>query len=277
MYRPITLFIKIIRPWKTDGDDPLYSDLQQHFIQQQTEIGGELWEVSGQPLQRHPTDPYCVYTPWYMVDMGLERSMSDDFDYGTGIVPIFKKYGFTYPHTLVHLSTVANGKDKYGNHISSISGWFDDGISDADKPEVRWMEPMDKSVSVKEYNEMMDKFKKVEVQWKKKYPLPTFQVDSDSDESMDFESDSDEDSNDSSNYGSYWNYGSGVTMDEKAKARQTLGITNRDPTDAEVRKAYRKKAREAHSDKGGSDEAMKSVNNARDILLPNKFKPVLKF
>ena len=273
MYRPITLFIKIVRPWKTDVDDPLYSELQQHLIQQQTEIGGELFKVSGQPLQRHPTDPYCVYTPWYMVDMGLQRRWSEDFDYGTGIVPIFKKYGF--PSTIVHLSTYAvnNGKDKYGNRISSISGWFDDGISE-DNPELRWMSPMDKSVSVEEYNAMMNKFKKVEVEWKKKYPDPNK---SDSDENMEFSSDYSDDSGSDEDSDEYSDYKMSASEDEKAKARQILGITKSNPSDAEIRRAYRRKAREAHSDRGGNDKAMKKVNNARDTLLPNKFQPVFKF
>ena len=44
----------------------------------------------------------------------------------------------------------------------------------------------------------------------------------------------------------------------------------------DARKRYeKKKARKNHPDKGGDQETMKSINSARDILLPSKFK--LKF
>jgi hypothetical protein len=63
-------------------------------------------------------------------------------------------------------------------------------------------------------------------------------------------------------------------IDEKEEARQILGITNPDPTKREVLKAYRRKARENHPDKGGDKEKMQTINRAKLILLP---KIKLKF
>ena len=257
MYRPATFFIDIDRPWKSalEGDE-LYSDLQMHLIQQQTRIGGELFEVSGQPLQRHPTNPFVVYTPWYMVDVGAESESDWEMnDYGTGIFPILEKHGFTF---------------------GGASGLLDNkttlmiGFHHADGPSKDWNnQSIDRSVADKEYQEMMVKFKKVEEQWNKKYPDPDASMDSDY---------SDEDDEDYEDH-SYWNYRNrspwSAPMDEKAKARQILGITKSNPTEAEIRRAYRKKARENHPDKGGDQDTMKSINSARDILLPSKFK--LKF
>jgi len=65
------------------------------------------------------------------------------------------------------------------------------------------------------------------------------------------------------------------SIDEKEKARQILGITKKDPTDREVLKAYRNKARVYHPDKpGGDKEKMQTINKAKLILLP---KIKLKF
>jgi len=64
------------------------------------------------------------------------------------------------------------------------------------------------------------------------------------------------------------------SIDEKEEARQILGITNPNPTKREVLKAYRKKARENHPDKGGDKEKMQTINRAKLILLP---KIKLKF
>jgi len=119
----------------------------------------------------------------------------------------------------------------------------------------------------------------VEELWNDKYPDPTGDFDyftSDDEEDWESEDDDDEDYEDHS----YWNYRRSAPppgkapMDKKA-AREILGITKSNPTRAEITRAYRKKAIENHPDRGGDQETMKSINNARDILLPNKFK--LKF
>ena len=268
MYRPATFFIDIDRPWKSAlEDDELYSDLQMHLIRQQTRIGGELFEVSGQPLQRHPTNPFVVYTPWYMVDVGAESESDWEMnDYGTGIFPILEKHGFTFGGASGLLDNKTTLMIGFHHEDGPSKGWKNQSI--------------DRSVADKEYQEMMAKFKKVEEQWNKKYPDPTGDFDyftSDDEEDWESEDDDDEDYEDHS----YWNYRRSAPppgkapMDEKAKARQILGITKSNPTEAEIRRAYKKKARKNHPDKGGDQETMKSINSARDTLLPSKFK--LKF
>lgn len=47
---------------------------------------------------------------------------------------------------------------------------------------------------------------------------------------------------------------------------EILGV-NEDATEAEIRNAARKKTKECHPDKGGSDEKMAQINKAREILL----------
>lgn len=254
MYRPCALFIDTDRPIS----DKLITDLNTHIMKQKKAIGGRI-----KSLRRHPTNPFCVYTPWYMVDVAADSKSDWEMDdHGTGIFPILEKYGFQFGGA----SALYNVGNKEKMTTLMISFDHEGGPSD------NWMNvKIDTSVAQKEYDKMMDKFKKQEDQWNKRYPDPNK---SDSDKSM-MDEDSDEDSNDSSNDGSYSNYGRGVTMDEKAKARLILGITIRDPTKAEIRRAYMEKARKVHPDKGGSNEAMKRINNAKDILLP--FKPVLKF
>ena len=197
-----------------------------------------------------------------MVDVGAESESDWEMnDYGTGIFPILEKHGFTF---------------------GGASGLLDNkttlmiGFEHADGPSKDWKnQSVDRSVADKEYQEMMAKFKKVEELWNDKYPDPD---EEDSDESMDWESEDDDDEDYEDH--SYWNYRRSAPpprskpMDKKA-AREILGITKSNPTDPEVRRAYRNKARENHPDRGGDQETMKSINNARDILLPKKFK--LKF
>lgn len=270
MYRPCALFIDIDREWKTDVDDPLYSDLNKHFIQQQISIGGRLLGVSGQPLQPHPTNPFCVYSPWYMVDVAADSGSDWEMDdHGTGIFRILEKYRFQFGGA----SALFNVGDNDKMTTLMISFEHEEG------PSLNWKnENIVTSVAQEEYDARMAEFKKVEDQWNQQHPDPNK---SDSDESM-MDEDSDEDSNDSSNDGSYGNYKRSAPVkapvDERAEAMFDLDLDpTSNPTKAEIRKAYRKKAKEVHSDRGGNDEAMKRVNNARDILLPNKFKPVLKF
>jgi hypothetical protein len=266
MYRPAAFFIDIDRPWKSalEGDE-LYSDLQRHLIQQQSRIGLAWFsELCAQPLQRHPTNPMCVYTPWCMVDVAAESASDwETDDHGTGIFPILEKHGFTFGGA----SELYNVGKK--DRMTTLMISFDHQDSSMD-----WTskDSPDTSVAKKEYDEMMVKFKKVEELWNDKYPDPTYSGD---EFTSDDEEDSENDDEDYEGYG-YWNNRSrALPMDEKAKARQILGIMKSNPTQAEIRRAYRKKAKENHPDKGGDKETMKSINSARDILLPNKFK--LKF
>ena len=271
MYRPAAFFIDIDRPFETTKADPLLYDLNAHIIFQQVTVGGSLQKVSGKPLQRHPTNKFCVYSPWYMVDVGAESESDwENNDYGTGIFPILEKHGYRFTGSAALFNV--GDKDK----MTTLMISFDHEDSKMD-----WTSKKspDTSVAEKEYNRMMGIFKGVEEEWNKKYPDPN-DMDSDSDN---WNSDSDSDSN--SDYGDYGGYGGWnrrsfpprSAPDKRAQARQILGITNSNPTEAEIRKAYRKKARENHPDKGGKPGAMKEINNARDILLPSKFLGALKF
>lgn len=51
----------------------------------------------------------------------------------------------------------------------------------------------------------------------------------------------------------------------KKEALDVLGLSG-DPSTSEIKKAYRKASSKAHPDKGGSDEQMSKINQARDVL-----------
>lgn len=264
MYRPAAFFIDIDRPFGKYDEDPLFINLNDAIISQQVKIGGGLWKFSGKGLKPHPTNKYCVYSPWYMVDVGAESESDwEENDYGTGIFPILEKYGYQFTGS----ASLFNVGDK--DKMTTLMISFDHKDSKMD-----WTSKKspDTSVAEKQYNEYMNKFKAVEAQWNKMYPDPG----DTSDDSMNSDY-SDEDS-DEDFYG-YWNKipPRSAPIDKRAKARQILGITKSNPTENEVRRAYRKKARENHPDKGGKPGAMKEINNARDILLPSKFTSKLKF
>lgn len=268
MYRPATFFIDIDRPF----EDKLFDDLNNAIISQQAKIGAGAGhpELNGQPLKRHPTNKFCVYSPWYMVDVGAESESDwENNDYGTGIFPILEKHGYQFTGSAALFNV-----GKAPTTSLMITFEHEDGPSEDWKPLTYNYLFVDTSVAKKEYDEMMDKFKKVEEEWNQMYPDP----EDTSDDSMNSDY-SDEDS-DEDTYG-YWNKRSfpprSATIDKKAKARQILGINKLNPSEAEIRRAYRKKARENHPDKGGKPGAMKEINNARDILLPSKFMSKLKF
>lgn len=266
MYRPAAFFIDIDRPFGKYDEDPLFIDLNDEILYQQVKIGGGLWKFSGKGLKPHPTNKYCVYSPWYMVDVGAESESDwEENDYGTGIFPILEKHGYQFTGS----ASLFNVGDK--DKMTTLMISFDHKDSKMD-----WTSKKspDTSVAEKQYNEYMNKFKAVEAQWNKMYPDPNDMDDMDSD-SENWNSDSD---NDYDDYGG-WNRGSfsSAPIDKRAKARQILGINKSNPSEAEIRRAYRKKARENHPDKGGKPGAMKEINNARDILLPSKFTSKLKF
>jgi len=62
--------------------------------------------------------------------------------------------------------------------------------------------------------------------------------------------------------------GDGDVIAADPPAHKVLGVAP-DATEAEVRRAYRKRAKETHADQGGSSDAFKRVQRAKERLLDN--------